>query len=146
MRKLHIVFLLNLAVLLLSPVNALGVETALTVTEISETPILLPYENADNSNGNSFSNRSGDAFLSLLLPVGSAGSATVTVTAQTTSTEVPGFGVLTKSDLVVALAVGEEKIVGPFPAQAWNDNSGNVILAITGTGASDVDFAALRIP
>lgn len=145
MLKLHTVLLSNLAVLLLS-LNALAVETALTVTEISETPILLPYENADNSNGNSFSNRSGDVFLSLLLPTGSAGSATVTVTAQTTSTEVPGFGVLTKADLVVALSVGEEKIVGPFPSQSWNDNSGNVILAITGTGASDVDFAALRIP
>ena len=143
MRKLLIVLVLNLAGILLSP-NCFAIETALTVTRLTETSILLPYENADNVNGNSISNRTGDVFLALLLPSGSAGSATVTLTAQTTSTTVPGFGPMTKADLVIALAVGEEKVVGPFAVGAWNNATGNLILSFTGTGASDVDVAALR--
>lgn len=143
MRKLLIVLVLNLAALLLSP-DSFGVETSLSVTRLTETSILLPYENADNANGNSVSNRTGDVFLALLLPSGSAGSATVTLTAQTTSTEVPGFGPMTKSDLVIALAIGEEKVVGPFAVGSWNNSSGNLILSYAGTGASDVDVAALR--
>jgi hypothetical protein len=144
MQKLLTALVLSLVGILLSPVNALGVETALTVTRLNETAILIPHENADDVNGNSVSNRTGDVFLSLLLPTGSAGSATVTVTAQTTSTDVVGYGVLTKADNVVSLNVGEQKVVGPFPPKSWNDGNGNLILSFTGTGAADVDVASMR--
>ena len=143
MEKLHIVFLLNLAAILLS-LNCFAVETALTVTRINETPVDIPFEDVDDTNGNSASNRTADVFFIIDLPSGAAGSATVTFTAQTTTTEVSGFGVLTKSNLAVALSPGETKVVGPFPARAWNDSNGNIIMAHTGTGAADIDIAALR--
>lgn len=143
MQKLLIVLVLSLAGILLSPAS-FAVETALTVTPLTETAIDLPFEDADNVNGNSVSNRTGDVFLTLFLPSGAAGTATVTLTAQTTSTTVPGFGPMTKADLVIALALGEEKVVGPFSVGAWNNSTGNLILSFTGTGASDVDVAALR--
>ena len=144
MQRLRTVLLLNLLAILLSH-NLYAVETSLTITNVNEvSPLLMPFENADNVNGNSLSNRTADIFLVLFLPSGAAGSAVVTLTAQNTSTEVPGFGVMTKADLVVSLNVGEEKLVGPFPTRSWNNSSGNVILSYSGTGASDVDVAALR--
>lgn len=143
MQKLLIVLALNLLATWLSP-KAFAVETALTVTRLTETSVLLPYENSDDVNGNSASNRTGDVFLAISLPSGAAGTATVTITAQNTSKEVVGYGVLTKADNVISMGLGEEKVVGPFPPRSWNDSSGNLIISYTGTGAADVDIAALR--
>jgi len=145
MRKLPIVFLWNLATILLLPSLCFAVETALTVTELSETAIIAPFENADNANGNSYQNRTADASILLLLPVGSAGTATVTITAQNTvNPNVPGWGPLTKADIVVALNVGEQKLLGPLAVNAWNDSNGDVIISYAGTGAADVDVAVVR--
>lgn len=144
MVRVHIALLLSLLALLLSPKKSFAVETALTVTRLSETAVLFPYQNADSANGNSIQNRTGDVFLAVKVPSGGAGSATVTIVAQNTTNTVPGWGPLTKANLAVALTVGQEKLVGPFPARAWNNSAGNMIVTYSGAGAADVDIAALR--
>lgn len=144
MVQLRIALLLSLLATLLSPKLSFAVPTALTVTRSSETAVAIPYQNSDATNGNSISNRTGDVFLLLRIPTGSAGAANVTVVAQNTTNVVPGWGPLTKANLVVGLAVGEEKLVGPFPARAWNNSNGEIVLTYTGGGSNDVDIAAIR--
>lgn len=120
-------------------------ETAITVVSVTETPLdLTTLDDADETNGNKLANPNGDTFV-LLENQSGTDAATVTFTAQETSKDVGGYGPLTKSDLAVALALGEMKIVGPFPKRAWNDLSGDIIFAITGTGASSVKVKAMKL-
>lgn len=119
-------------------------ETALTVGSVSETELdVTTLENADTSNNNSAANLNGDVMLLLDNP--GASTATVTVTAQTTSKNVSGYGPMTKADKVVTLTTGQTKLVGPFPAKTWNDGNGNLIITAGGAGAADVDLKAFRI-
>lgn len=120
-------------------------ETAIAVKSISETETDLTARiDADETNGNKVTNPNGDVFL-ILLNSSATDAATVTVTAQETSKDIEGYGPMTKVDLVVDLALGEEKMVGPFPQRAWNDSSDDIILAITGTAAADVKIDALKL-
>lgn len=134
-----------LIALMLLCLPALGAETALTVTTLSETSAAIPYEDMDTANGNSAANLNGDVFF-LFYNASGSDSATVTITAQNTSKSVPGWGTLTKSDNSVSLSNGDRKMVGPFRSTAWNDSSGNIILAVSGDASADVDVAALRAP
>lgn len=122
---------------------AYAAETALTVTEITETSAAIPYENVDATNGNSAANRNGDVFF--LIYNAGADTNVVTITAQNTSKDVAGWGTLTKSDNTVSLTAGQRKMVGPFRSRPWNDSSGNIILSYSGDSSSDIDIAALRI-
>ncbi len=55
----------------------------------------------------------------------------------------PGFGSLTISDMVVAVAAGSEEMIGPF-SDAYVDSAGNVNVAYSGTAS--VTAAAIRLP
>jgi len=132
-------------VALLIPVFANAAETALTVTDVSETSAAVPFTDADQANGNKAINRNGDIFF-ILKNSHVSDSATVTVTAQKTSKVIPGFGTMTKANNTVSLAAGAEKIVGPFRATAWNDASGYVILSFSGDASASVTVAAMRVP
>lgn len=46
------------------------------------------------------------------------------------------------ADLSVSLSNGQTKTIPPLPPNVYSDSSGNLILAITGTGAANVDIAA----
>jgi hypothetical protein len=118
-------------------------KTAISVQKISETAAAKTYSDADDSNGNKIANPNGDVFLHLKNP--GENSATVTIAAQGTSHDVPGYGPMTKADLSISLAASEEKFVGPFSKSAWNDSSGDINVTYSGTGASDVDVAALAL-
>ena len=119
-------------------------ETALTVNSISETPYdMTTREDADETNGNKAANPNGDLFF-VLLNTDGANSATVTFAAQKTSVDFAGYGPMAKANLAVALAANEEKIVGPFKKQPWNDANGDVLMAITGTGAAGVKINAFK--
>lgn len=74
---------------------------------------------------------------------GGGSSINVTVTAQETSRRVPGIGNVTISNLVVAVANGAEKIIGPF-SKAFIDSSGNLNVAFSAT--SSVTYGAFKLP
>lgn len=135
-----------LLLVLMLAVPAFASPTALTVQVASETAASLNEQSCDSVNGNYVPNTNGDVAL-VLYNSDNSNSATVTVTAQkTTFTNVKGYGPLTKSSLAVSLATGARKIVGPFPAGAWNDSNGRVQLTFSGSGASSVKVAPIRVP
>lgn len=125
------------------PTLGFAAETALTVTTISETAALIPYESVDTTNGNKAFNPNGD--LILLILNGGASEGTVTLTAQQTSTSKAGYGTLTKPDNTISFTSGQKKMVGPLPMKAYNDSSGYVILSFSGDASADFDVAAVRV-
>ena len=87
----------------------------------------------DNSDGKTF----------LHVKNGSGGSITVTVTAQSTSLSTTTHGLLTVSNVAIAIGAGSERIIGPFPKQAYNNASKQ--LAITYSGVTSLTIAAFYI-
>jgi hypothetical protein len=75
---------------------------------------------------------------------GGGSSINVTITAQQTSRSVPGMGAMTKSNQVVAVGAGAEKMIGPFPPDAYKDSSGLVNVAYSAT--TSVTAAAVKVP
>lgn len=75
---------------------------------------------------------------------GGGGSINVTVAAQVAAFQTPGMGPMTKANIVVAVANGAEKFIGPFAKQAFNTAAGQV--AITYSGVTSVTIAAVRLP
>lgn len=120
-------------------------ETSLVKQTLTELGILHTFANSDTVNNNKFANPNGnDLFLLIKNP--GASTATVTITAQNTSFSKVSEGVLTKTDTVVAMGIGEERLVGPFPKGSWNDVNSEVILIAGGAGASDIDYALIEVP
>jgi hypothetical protein len=115
----------------------------LSIQTVTESGILHTFANADTGAGDKFKNFTGKVFLLLKNTGGS--SATATINAIPTSKNDPELGLLSKADVAVALAAGEEKIVGPFKKGAFNDSAGDVSIAYTGAGAADVDVAAFLL-
>ena len=124
-----------------SSVSVFAVETVLVVGDVVEAGLdVSTPTNCDTVNNHSAANQNGDVFLYLDNP--GASTATVTITAQTTSKDVPGFGTLTKSDQVITLLTTETFLAGPFLPLAFNDGNNNVIITCGGAGAADVDITA----
>lgn len=74
-----------------------------------------------------------------------AGARTVTITAQDTSEKVPGFGNMTKADVVLNVpATTGEIVAGPFPRRAFNDALGKVQL--TYDSETGLTVAVLKVP
>jgi hypothetical protein len=111
-------------------------EVALTVQEVTKAGAALTYANANTSDGNEFAN-DGKTYLAMYNN-GSTGTATVTIA---TGATVAGYAL---GDQTVSLSTTQIKIAGPFPPEVFNDSAGVINLAITGTGAADVDLAAFR--
>jgi hypothetical protein len=63
---------------------------------------------------------------------GGGGSINVTLVAVKTTAKVPGVGVVTIGDEVIAVTSGSEKIIGPFP-EAFMDTDGTVTINYSGT-------------
>lgn len=115
----------------------------LSIQEISESPLEPTMSTADTSNGDKFKNYEENVFI-LVENTDDTNAAVVTVTAQDTSENIPGFGSMSKSSITVNLATGEKNLVGPFPRKAFNDSSEDVSLAYSGDGASSVKVAVLK--
>jgi hypothetical protein len=96
----------------------LSVETA-TVSGLEAT------DNAANAGGDSFAN-DGNTFLNV--KNGSGGDITVTVNSQVTN-PCPGQAA---ADIAVVITAGEERIIGPFNQQAFNNANGQVELTYSG--------------
>lgn len=135
MKKLALLLLVFLSL------PAFGVQTALTVQEISETEYQVSASAADQTNGNSVANPNGDVFLLLS---STAGTCVHTLAAGTASVEVPGYGPLTKSNLAVSCGSGVQKLVGPFQTKAWN-TSGNLLLSFSAASTASCTVKALRL-
>lgn len=134
-----------LALALLVSLPALAVPTTLSTVNVSEAAAALADNAADTANGNRIKNPSCDLVL-VVRNTDAADSATVTVAAQGTSINIPGYGTMTKSNLAISLAAGAVKHVGPFACRTWNDSSGYVQLTYSGTGAAAVKVTPLRVP
>lgn len=123
---------------------AFAAPTALTVQEVSETAAAMSTTTADTTNLNSISNPSGDVFL-VATNSHASSSATVTVGANGSTFEFPGYGSVTKASNTITLAAQETQIVGPFQTRTWNNSSGLVIVTTTGTASGSVQLKALRL-
>lgn len=91
----------------------------------------------------------GDEFVNdgktLLEFVNSSGANAYTITVATPAT-IEGLAV---ADVAVSMqaGVGERRVVGPFPINAFNDANGKVQITYTGTApATDLTVAVIRLP
>ena len=57
---------------------------------------------------------------------------TVTVTAQDTTANAPGFGAVTKADAVSSVEATSVDVMGPFPTTAFNNASGQCVVTYSG--------------
>ncbi len=57
------------------------------------------------------------------------GAAVVTVTAQDTTANAPGFGAVTKADAVSSVETISVDVMGPFPTTAFNNASGQAVIS-----------------
>ena len=112
----------------------------LTIQDVVEGGLAASYA-AAAAGGDAVLNLQGDVFLHV--KNGDVSSHTVTVTAQDTSEDVPGFGNMTKANLAVAVPASGERFIGPFPRQAFNDANGKV--QITYDDVTSVTIAALTL-
>jgi len=69
----------------------------------------------------------GDDRIFLHVKNGSGSSINVTINAVLTAIDVPGVGNMAISDIVVAVAAGAEKLIGPF-SPAYRDGDGTVTI------------------
>ncbi len=80
----------------------------------------------------------------LVLNVHASLARTVTVTAQDTTANAPGFGAVTKADAVQSVETATLDVLGPFPTTAFNNASGQI--AITYSDSADsLTVAAVRV-
>lgn len=102
---------------------------------------LTPSYAACAAGGDVVTNDDGKTFLHV--KNSSGGSLTVTVTAQSTSVNTGTHGTLTVSNVAIAIPAGQERMIGPFPKQAYNNSSKQ--LAITYSGVTSLTIAAVYI-
>lgn len=111
----------------------------------------LTVQAAAESGGISFTAASGggDVFANgsrvlLVIANGDVSAKTVTVTAQSTSATKEGYGTVTKANAVQSVEAGTTDIMGPFPASAFNNSSGQC--AVTYSDVTSVTVAVISIP
>ena len=110
----------------------------------------LSVQNAPEGGGVTFVTAAGggdvvpnDGKTVLLFWNDDASLAVVTVTAQDTTANAPGFGAVTKADAVKSIAANTADVMGPFPTTAFNNSSGQIV--VTYSSVTDLDVAAVRV-
>ncbi len=106
----------------------------LTLQTASPTGLAITYAAAAGG-GDSFAN---DGKTYLHVKNGGGGSINVTINSVAACDQ--GFD----HDIVVAVANGAEKVIGPFPTGRWNDTNSNV--NVTYSGVTSVTVAAVKVP
>lgn len=104
--------------------------------KIDEDGLVATYTSAD-AGGDTFVN---DGRTVLHLKNTDASPTTVTVTAETASTEKPGYGTLTKANAVTVMAATTEEFLGPFPGIAFG-----AVASITYSSVTALTVAVLKI-
>jgi hypothetical protein len=108
--------------------------TAIAYQQIVRTGLEETLAAVDGTNGNSFQNDGR-----MILHVANGAVAPITVTIDTPNT-VDGLAV---AQLPVVVTNGEERYIGPFPPNIYNDSSGNV--NVTYSSGATVTAAVLRL-
>lgn len=108
--------------------------TPLTVTPITRAGIAGALS-AANADGHTISNPAERMFLEVVNGGGSSIDVTIDI--------VPTVDGQSVSDRVVSVPAGERRIIGPFPANIYNNSDGNV--TVTFSAVSDVELAAFSI-
>jgi hypothetical protein len=111
----------------------------LTAQKITDTGTIASMSGADGS-GDEFIN-TGLEFL--FVQNAHSGSHTVTVTAQVTNLHHQQFGTVTKKNIVLVVAAGEEAFIGPFKQAAFNDTNHKV--QVTYSAVTSLSVAALYL-
>jgi hypothetical protein len=102
---------------------------ALTVTSVLDTGI-TPSLTAASSSDTVADDGTNRTWIEVVN--GGGGSINVTVPAQQTSVVVPGVGSLAVADIVVAVANGTRRFIGPW-TRAYINSAGNVTVNFSGT-------------
>lgn len=113
----------------------------LTAQQVDEDGLNATYSAADGA-GDEFVNPVGGTRL-LHVKNDGGGSITVTITAQKTSLTLADYGLVTKANGGGSVPNGEERFVGPFPPEAFNDSAGKV--QVTYSGVTSVTVAVLAV-
>lgn len=104
--------------------------------------VQLTFNSAGGS-GDVVDNSDGKTFI--IVKNDSGGSINVTITAQdTTANNVGGFGDITVSDSVIAVAASAQKIIGPFPKQRFNNSSKQIAVSYSSTTSITVAACYLK--
>jgi len=111
----------------------------LTVLNIASTGTAITTASAAEA-GDVFANNAGDVFFQVTN--GSGGSIDVTFTAQNTSFTNPDLGAITMDNIVVSVANGATKMIGPFAPKVFNNSSQQV--AVGYSEHTSVTVAAIR--
>lgn len=109
--------------------------TDLTPQQIGRTGLAPSYVSADGANQNAFLN-DGRTFLH----VKNGGGSSITVTIDTPITV---DGVLAVGNLAVGVTNGQERIIGPFPPNIYNQTDGKVY--VDWSAVTSVTVAAFRL-
>jgi hypothetical protein len=107
-----------------------------TVVDTGITPTLAAATSSDTVQDD------GQARTYLEVVNGGGGSINVTIPSQQANVQVPGVGVLTVADIVVAVTNGQRRFIGPF-SRAYINASGNV--TVNFSGITSVTVGAFRV-
>lgn len=110
----------------------------LSVENVTESGLDATYNSAA-AGGDDFQNDSSERIF-LHVKNGDASSHTVTVTAEDSSLEVPGYGTVSKSNVSVDVPASEDRFIGPFPRFAFGNTP-----AITYDAVTSVTVAVLKV-
>ena len=114
---------------------------ATLTVQTSDSDGLIPTYNSVAAGGDQFRN-TGDVVL--YIKNVNAATRTVTVTAQTSSVDIPRFGTVAIADAAVTVsATTGEQFLGPFPAAVFNDGSNNA--QITYSAATGLTVAVIKV-
>lgn len=114
----------------------------LTVQKIDEDGLAVTFT-AAGASGDKIDNTGPNRGASkLMIKNDSAGSVTVTITAQRSSISDAQYGDRPVSDRTVAVAAGAITIIGPFAPYVFNDASGDVNVSYSAT--TSVTVAAIK--
>ena len=102
--------------------------TVATIIDAGLTPALAAVSASD-----SFAD-DGSARTYIEVNNGGGVSTNVTIPAQQASVNIPGVGVQTISDIVVAVPAGQRRLIGPFTL-AYRNSAGNVTVNYSATAS-----------
>ena len=114
----------------------------LTASKIVEAGTTISAYTSCASGGDVFVN-TGIEFIQVENNHGSA-ARTVTVAAVTTDINDKTFGVLKKINVVKTIAAGQSAFIGPFPTEAYNNDTGTVSITYSDS-AADMKIIVLYV-
>lgn len=109
-----------------------------TIVEAGLQPVYSAVAASDALVGN-------DGACFLHVKNGNASPTNVTITAQQTAAPVPGMGSLARGNIVVTVPASTgDRMIGPFPRQAFEDGNGKV--QVTYSVTASVTAAFIKLP